>query len=112
MNVSELVPNPSECETFRRSRLRFVPETPGCYVLTNFSGVVLYIGLTNKLQRRMCEHLDSTTKIAETIDGRAVLFHWIETEEMNKIERTWLNTHIQFEGRLPLLNKLNSPILG
>ena len=46
---------------------------------------------------------------ALTVKGRAVLFFWIEGNEINKIERTWLNTHIQHEGCLPVLNKVYSP---
>ena len=40
-----------------------------------------------------------------------MLFHWLEVEgrELNKIERTWLNTHIQHEGKIPILNKIFSP---
>lgn len=109
MNINELIPQPSHCETFRRSRERFIPETLGCYVLTTFSKVVLYIGLTNNLRRRMNDHLDSSVKTGETKLGRAVLFFWIESADTSKIERTWMNTHIQCEGTLPVLNSAYSP---
>jgi excinuclease UvrABC nuclease subunit len=95
---------------FKRSRLRFIPMVPGCYVLTTFSQVVLYIGLTENLRRRMGEHLDSPKKTAETKFGTAFLFHWFETAETFKVERTWLNIHLQHEGVLPLLNAAYSPI--
>jgi hypothetical protein len=110
MNIGELVPQPQESETFRRNRCRYVPESAGCYVLTTFLREVLYIGLTNNLRRRMNEHLDNPHKTAETATGRAVLFHWIANEGTNKIERTWLNIHIQNEGRLPVLNNIYSPV--
>ncbi len=29
---------------------------------------------------------------------------------MSKIERTWMNIHIQNEGKRPVLNKVDSPI--
>lgn len=109
MIIKELTPNPSLNEPFRRNRERFIPETSGCYALTTFEKVVLYIGLTNNLRRRFNEHLDSSEKTALTIKGRAVLFYWIESNEINKIERTWLNIHIQHEGRLPVLNNVYSP---
>jgi hypothetical protein len=57
----------------------------------------------------MNDHLDSPEKTGETKLGRAVLFFWIETAETNKIERTWMNTHIQYEGSLPELNSMYSP---
>ena len=110
MNICELLPQPTAQQPFRRSRVRFVPESSGCYVLTNFSGLVLYVGLTGNLRRRMNEHLDNPEKTAETSGGRAVVFHWIESREMNKIERTWLNIHIDREGKLPILNRVYSPV--
>ena len=110
MNVKELVPSPKQNETFRRSRCRFIPECSGCYALSTFSGVVLYVGLATNLRERMGQHLDSPEKTRETVIGRAVLFHWLETREINKVERTWMNIHIQFEGVLPELNKVYSPV--
>ena len=61
------------------------------------------------LRRRMKDHLDSPTKTGETKLGRAILFHWIESPDTNKIERTWMNIHIQNEGALPVLNRSYSP---
>jgi GIY-YIG catalytic domain len=110
MNVSELVPQPQGCESFLRSRCRFVPETSGCYALTTFSKVVLYVGLATSLRKRMNDHLDSPEKTHRTEKGRAILFHWLETTDINAVERTWMNIHIQHEGALPLLNRVYSPV--
>lgn len=109
MNIIELIPQPLHYEPFNRSREKFVPEKPGCYVLTTASKTVLYVGLTNNLRRRMNNHLDDLRKISETKEGRAVLFYWIETLETNKIERTWMNIHLLHEGCLPVLNGKYSP---
>lgn len=109
MNVSELVPQPSHRENFKRYRERFVPEQSGCYVLTTYDGVVLYIGLADSLRRRMNNHLDSSMKTEPTALGKAFWFHWIESHDTNKIERTWMNIHVQHEGTLPILNKVYSP---
>jgi hypothetical protein len=109
MNVDELIPRPTHCETFKRSQERFIPEKPGCYVLATFSKTVLYIGLSNNVRKRMNDHLDNTKKTAETKSGRAVLFYWIESADTYKIERTWMNIHIQCEGSLPELNSMYSP---
>jgi len=110
MNINELIPQPTHREPFNRNKERFVPKKPGCYVLTTFEGVVLYVGLTENLRRRMNEHLDNPKKIEPTKLGRAVLFHWIETCDTHKIERTWMNIHTQNEGSLPVLNGMYSPI--
>jgi hypothetical protein len=110
VNVTELVPTPPKVEPFRRDRERFVPEKSGCYVLTTFGRVVLYVGLAKNLRRRMNDHLDSEAKTAVTTHGRAVLFFWIASDEIEKIERTWMNIHLQHEGRLPVLNSVYSPV--
>jgi len=110
MTVSELVPQPVACESFLRSRCAFVPETSGCYVLTTFSKVVLYVGLATNLRKRMNDHLDSPEKTKPTEKGRAVLFHWLESPDITAVERTWMNIHIEHDGTLPPLNKVYSPI--
>lgn len=110
MNIDQLIPQPYEKETFQRNRCRYVPDASGCYVLTTFLKQVLYIGLTTNLRRRMNEHLDNPGKTVNTTEGRAIFFYWIESKEMNKIERTWLNINIQNEGVLPKLNSIYSPV--
>jgi len=109
MNISELNPKPTHREPFNRNKERFVPEVAGCYVLTTFEGAVLYVGLTENLRRRLNKHLDSAQKTGLTKFGRAAFFHWLETADTYKVERTWLNIHLYTEGVLPVLNRMNSP---
>ena len=109
MNIKWLVPLPAHRQPFRLSHQKFVPPKPGCYVLTTFDEVVLYVGLAVDIHRRMGEHLDNPEKTSATILGRAIWFHWVETADLNKVERTWMNIHIQHEGRLPELNSVYSP---
>lgn len=109
MNVSALTPQPVRSESFRRSRERFIPESAGCYVLSTFNGTVLYVGLADNIRRRVNQHLDNPAKTDSTDEGRAVLVHWLETRDTNKVERTWMNIHITNEGRLPILNSVYSP---
>jgi len=110
MNVEALNPQPAQMEPFNRTRERFIPERSGCYVLTTFGREVLYVGLAKNLRRRMSNHLDSEAKRAVTALGRASLFFWIESGEIERIERTWMNIHIQNEGGLPILNRVYSPV--
>lgn len=109
MNLSELVPLPIDKQPFRLSHQKFVPAKSGCYVLTTFTSVVLYVGLAEDLRRRVGEHLDNPGKTDATLLGRAIWFYWFETQDLNKVERTWMNIHIQHEGRLPELNLAYSP---
>jgi hypothetical protein len=66
--------------------------------------------LSVDLRRRMNEHLDNEEKTSLTAHGRATLFWWTECVEIHKVERTWLNVHIQHEGAIPVLNKVYSPV--
>lgn len=110
MKVESLIPKPSHNETFKRNREQFIPNKPGCYTLATFSNDILYVGLAKNLRRRMNEHLDNSEKTSPTDIGRATFFYWIESPDIQKIERTWMNMHMDIEGRLPLLNKIYSPI--
>src|ERR1019366_3943540 len=111
MTVDKLVPSPlSSREAFRHNCLKFVPEGPGCYVLTTFGNVVLYVGQAVNIRKRMNDHLDNPLKTAETPLGRAIFIYWLEYDDIGKLERTWLNTHIEHEGALPILNRVYSPI--
>jgi len=112
MKVDKLSPPVAGSEPFRKSRERFLPDRPGCYVLTTFDGEVLYIGLANCLRRRIAQHLESPSKTALTLQGRAVLVHWRTTDplELEKLERTWLLIHEQHEAKLPALNSVHSPV--
>lgn len=109
MKVGLLVPLPAEKLPFRLSKQKFVPNRGGCYVLSTFENTVLYVGLAVDLRRRMGEHLDNPKKTTQTSLGRAIWFHWLEAADLNKVERTWQNIHMQHEGRLPELNRLYSP---
>ncbi len=83
---------------------------PGAYVLTTMSGAMLYVGLASKLGVRFLQHLEDPSKRANTVDGRAAMFHWLVWEEPAKLERAWLNAHLCAEARLPILNRNNSPV--
>lgn len=109
MKVEALVPVPLGRIRFRRNQQKFAPEQAGCYVLTTFTHDVLYVGLATNLRRRMGEHLDTPEKCTTTSLGRAIWFHWVEAKEIQKIERTWMNIHIENEGKLPILNAVFSP---
>ena len=110
MTIDKLVPVPTNRENFKYSSVRFVSEAGGCYVLTTFETVVLYIGQTVNIRRRMRDHLDDPRKTSLTPQGRAFFFYWLEYADIGKLERTWLNIHGEHEPRYPILNSVNSPV--
>jgi hypothetical protein len=89
-----------------------VPADVGCYVLSTFENDVLYVGLTNNLQRRFSEHRDNAEKCEPTPLGMAFWFHFLTCadNETYRIERSWLNEYVELHGELPTLNKMNSPV--
>lgn len=112
MKLGELTPPVTGCESFRKSRERFIPAEAGCYALATFDGDILYIGLAVNLRRRIAQHLDNPVKTGLTPNGRAVLVHWRMSDELGlqKLERTWLLLNEQHEGKLPVLNRVHSPV--
>lgn len=109
MNVDKLIPATSQWEPFTLSKSKFIPNVAGCYVLTSFEEIVLYVGLATDLRRRFIQHLGNPEKKGVSGGGRATKFHWVETSDINRVERTWLNIHVHHEGRYPTLNKVYSP---
>lgn len=110
MKVATLNPQPESREPFRRDRQKFVPSKSGCYVLAAFEGEILYVGLASNLRQRVGQHLDNPAKVEPGPHGRAVWFHWLEFDHLERLERTWMNQHLVSEGRLPVLNGAYSPV--
>ncbi len=112
MNVSQLTPSPSERITFTLESVKQLPAVAGCYVLTNFQGEILYVGLTVNLLQRFKQHRDTPEKRLPTSLGRACWFHFVtaNANEINAIERGWQNQYSAIHGALPVLNKIDSPI--
>lgn len=110
MNVGQLVPVPDTREPFKKMRLATVPDSTGCYVLTTFEGTVLYIGQARNLRKRLAQHMDCPEKTGLTPIGRAGWVYFLESPEIDLIERTWINAHAIAEGALPIMNKINAPV--
>ncbi len=112
MKVEELTPKPINKVQFKLAFIKSVPQDNGCYILTTFENNILYIGLAINLNNRFKQHLENTEKTTLTSEGKAIWFYFITYDPKNlpKLERTWLNQFANVHGRLPILNKVNSPI--
>jgi len=112
MKVNELVPVPTEKVLFKLPSFKLLPKQAGCYVITTYYDEILYIGLSDNLFNRFQQHLNNPAKTNPTEIGKAVWFHYIiyNSLQLERLERTWLNQYESLNGRLPLLNKLNSPV--
>ncbi len=112
MKIENLNPLPTNKIAFALTSYNQAPKSQGCYVLSTYDNQILYIGLATNLYTRFIKHLDTPEKLNPTIDGKAVWFHYITFNPLNlpKLERTWLNQFLAAHGRLPILNKISSPI--
>ncbi len=112
MTVNNLIPQPQSRVRFSLSNWKLVPKSSGCYALTTFDGVILYLGLSENLHRRFSEHRDTDAKRLPTQSGLATWFYYLlcDSEQLNRVERTWLNEYVTEHGVLPVLNKINSPV--
>ncbi len=112
MKVEKLIPIPKDNVLFKLSSFKSVPKETGCYVLTTFDNDILYIGLSENLNDRFKQHLDNPEKTNPTKEGKAIWFYFTTYDPKNlpKLERTWINQFVALHGRLPILNKVNSPV--
>lgn len=112
MNVSQLTPSPVKQIKFTLEFAKQLPASAGCYVLTNFQGEILYVGLTVNLFQRFKQHRDTPEKCLPTTLGRAYWFYFVtaDVNEINAIERGWQNQYSAVHGALPVLNKIDSPV--
>lgn len=112
MKIEKLYPLPKNKIQFKLSFYKSVPKISGCYVLTTFDDDILYIGLSENLNTRFQQHLESPEKFKPTNNGKAIWFHFIEYDKINlsRLERTWINQFVEIHSQLPILNKINSAI--
>lgn len=112
MKIQQLIPAVTQRIQFGLRFRKFVPRETGCYALTTFDNHILYVGLTDSLYRRFNEHWDSKDKRLPNKLGRAFWFYYLTCPEkvLCRIERTWMNQHVELHGVRPILNKVDSPV--
>lgn len=112
MKIDVLNPQPSAKVYFKLASFKSVPRENGCYALATFDDHILYIGLATDLNNRFKQHLDNPEKTNPTAEGKAIWFYYTAFDPKNlpKLERTWINQFTNVNGRLPILNKINSPV--
>jgi excinuclease UvrABC nuclease subunit len=112
MKVCELIPCPNQKVFFNLSSFREVPKLKGCYILSNSEDDILYVGLSTNLLKRFENHLDNPEKTRQTTIGKVIWFHYLvhDTNNLEELERTWINQYCSIHGVLPALNKIYSPV--
>lgn len=112
MKIEELIPLPKNKVNFKFSSFKLVPKISGCYVITTFDNDILYIGLSKIIYERFQYHLNNPEKTNPTTKGKAIWFYFLpyDINNLPKLERTWINQFNNKHGRLPILNKVESPI--
>ena len=112
MKVDQLIPLPTKKCVFTLSHYKRIPNAVGCYIISNYENDIIYVGLSNNLQRRFCQHLENPDKTSIGIYGRPTWYYYLfsSENELEKIERTWLNQYQNVHGCMPVLNKVASPL--
>ena len=112
MKVEVLKPKPNKRVEFSLGSFKFLPESMGCYVLTNFNSDIIYVGLAKNLNSRAKQHFDNPEKHVMTDFGKVYWFHFVvlnDEKKINQTERGWMNQYKLEHGSLPPLNKIESP---
>ncbi len=113
MKIEQLVKKELPKVQFNGKFLNHLTSNPGCYILTNVLGDILYIGQALNVRVRVSAHINSTSKTDVTGEGAAWWVYVQEVEskdKLNSVERGLLNLFELMEGRLPVLNKVRGPI--
>ena len=113
MKVSALFPTPIFVGAFDYTNVARLPNTPGCYVLTNASSDIVYLGQAVALRKRILQHLEAGRHRDLTPYGRASLLCILGIEDpvsLSAHERGWLNQCLLADGVLPPLNKVEAPL--
>ena len=113
MKITALTPTPGTPAPFEYRTVRAIGVYPGCYVLTNASGVILYIGQAACIRSRLVQHLDAGRHREMTARGTASFVSILTLEDpiqLNAYERGWINQCELADGFLPPLNKVRGPL--
>jgi len=81
--------------------------------LATYAGVVLYVGLaSSSIADRMGAHLECEAKRKGILGSLPFWLYYLEcrANEVNAIERGWMNQSILEDGDIPPLNKVYSPV--
>jgi len=111
MIIDKMKPKIEYTIEFEFSKLNNVPETYGCYIISNFNNEIMYIGKATNLRGRMTNHLDTPEKNKKTRLGKAYWFSYKISKnefEISKLERGWLNDYELKNGELPIFNKIHA----
>lgn len=111
MNVSALTPKPESKIQFSLAHLWKTPEESGCYVITNYDGMILYVGQAVNIHNRIEQHLKDPKKTGQTPYGKAFWFYYqfCPKIELNDLERGWVHDYRNKNGERPFFNKTDPP---
>lgn len=111
MTFNSLKPKIETTVEFEYSKQKIIPQSFGCYIISNFNNEIMYIGKATSLKNRFTNHLETEEKISKTYLGKAYWFSFRECKdafEIAKLERGWLNEYVLNKGELPIFNKISA----
>ena len=107
MKIRDLCSTMRDRVPFRRSEEMRVPDAPGCYVMTNITDDVIYIGQSKDLNQRIGQHLDDRRMTGKTSLGLVSWFYfgYWPSDDHSVVEDGLLFKYRAAHGHWPPLNR-------
>ena len=111
MKVKDLCKPSIRRVEFSKKSQHIVPCKSGAYVLSTYFEEILYIGVSQNLQRRMLEHLNDQAKVENTPLGKAFWISYLlcSEKDFRFYEKGWIFAFQLAEGKRPYYNKIDPP---
>ena len=104
MNVRELIPSVTHVAKLRLSEVDRAHDGSGSYVISTFSGDILFIGIGGNIRDCFAKSMSALKKPAFSSHRQPVFFHWRLATNPAALTEIWLKRHRLSEGCVPLLN--------
>ena len=93
--------------TFSESMIQHDRDDPGVYELGSSSDMVVHVGSSNELRRRLRQHLAESS--ASCIKKNTVKYRLEYTRDSARRERELYDEHIRLYGKPPACNEVRPP---
>ena len=103
MNVKDLIPSVTHVAKLRLSEVDRAHDGSGGYVISTFSGDILFIGIGANIRECFGRTMSTLKKPAFSSHRQPVFFHWRLATNPAALTEIWLKRHRAAEGCVPLL---------
>ncbi len=101
MQIDEIMPQPQASVPFAESSVSLLTDRPGCFILTDESLKILYIGRSKNLQNSLRYNLTRPEIVKKSLAERPDWFFYFEHADADTLWFEWANFHYSREGMEP-----------